>query len=286
MEELIIHMGTPKTGSSFLQQFFVLNSKLMKDSGILYPGVENNVFIEDSNEEINGRLLTKIFREHQPKKYFESLPEVINLLSSLQEFSSRKVFLSDESLGVFPSNLWTVIAAAAEHLEIKVKVFGYFRDPSTYYASHWSQVVRKHGEKLSLIEFTEQVYLPVWMNIIEMSHVFQNFHLSSYEQAIQEGGVEKFACKVLNINHDLCSYPKEKMVNKALSLHALTAIRMVNSEYGHVVGQKVENLLCSHSAVENAPRAKLPQKNSELVVLKHTKEFDMCKSIAISTCVN
>jgi hypothetical protein len=278
MKKLLIHAGSPKTGSSFIQSIFRIKEKAFKDRGILYPGVEDLQYVRKSNVDINGQLLTRIFRLTQAKNYWDCRGDILKVIESLFNLGSDSVFISDESLIVVSPSIWEIIADVCAELKIDLEVFGYYRRPDKYYPSHWAQVVRKHGEKKSLIDFTTAEDLPIWRNLITMTENVPKSSLFSYDEEMhrENGGLLVTCAAILNMNVTDFLGSQEEVINASLSLNSLTAIRLINDEFGQEIGTRLNDLLTRSEVINKNIKPQLPESLCTLVNERHLKEVERC----------
>lgn len=280
-KKLVIHCGSPKTGSSFIQQSLVEKADVLKQEGILYPGVEKSEFIENANVPINGQLLTRIFR-HTKKPYSQLGEEVKTVFEQLLAFDFNTIFISDETLGVLHDSVWPLFQKVSNSLDIDLVVFGYFRKPQTYYPSHWAQIVRKHGEARALHQFIEQVDLPIWRNLIQACESVDTGYLFSYEYEKRNGMMGSVEV-VLGLPQGTLSrnIDQKAVVNESLSFAALNALRLINAEYGEEWGVEVDTILTSRAKVKNKhAKPALNKEQIDCVVNRHQKELEQCESVA------
>jgi hypothetical protein len=282
LKTLFIHSGTPKTGSSFLQSFFNKSSKELNECGILYPGVYKNTYQASSNVDINGQLLTRLLIYKTSKQLHEIKHKLIAMLTELFSLGENKVFLSDETLGIVNPEIWNIINDVCLSLNIKLVVFSYFREPVKHYPSHWAQLVRNHGEVKSLIEFTNTTNLPVWRNVVEIDKYVDCSYIFSYESELNRNeGLLLSAAKVLGINVQILlkSMSVNSNVNSSLSLNALTAIRLINAEYGLITGKKLNVYLTKLNTSKKLSVPALPTENAKIIYEKHRSEIEICQII-------
>lgn len=283
---LIVHAGLPKTGSSFIQTVLLSSAPQLREAGILFPGITQNPqtgrveYCVDANFEINGSVLTNVMKETAGQAVADISENFSVLLTPLFETGVPKVLISDETLGVFSELTWEVLKTTCESLGVSLQVFCYYREPSTYYPSYWSQVVRKHGEKRSLLEFAETEHILVWKKLLNIVDQVQDTTCFSYEQEKDRGSLLYSVAAVLGINPEILTANSfEEIVNPALSLNALSSIRMVNAEYGEEVGLALDDMLSKLKPIEVAPKALLPESHIVSVRAKHGDELHRCNAL-------
>jgi hypothetical protein len=285
--KLFIHAGTPKTGSSFLQSVFHKSAKRLNDCGILYPGVNHGIYQSTANVDINGQLLTKIVIYKTLEQLLEIKIDLIEMVRSLFSLGKDKVFLSDETLGIVNSDVWGVLNDVCLLLNIKLIVFSYYRQPEKYYPSHWAQLVRNHGEVKSLIEFANSTNLQVWRNILAIREQVNCTYVFSYELELKaKSTLLDSAAKVLGISPDEFVDNGESNVNPSLSLNALTAIRLINDEYGMEAGKKLNVQLTSQKADIKKLKPRLPLVNEKMIFERHYDEIEQCIALYNESVIN
>ncbi|QIR15129.1 hypothetical protein [Shewanella aestuarii] len=281
--KIVIHCGSPKTGSSFIQHNLNGKSSLLTRYGIVFPGIENNRYVSKSNVDINGQLLMRVFRQ-ATKPYSELNFEVESIFNNLLELKCDTVLISDESLGVLHHSVWNMFQQISVKLNFQLVVFGYFRRPKTYYPSHWAQVVRKHGEFRTLEVFASQEDLPVWRNLIYMASAVESNYIFSYEAEMKVNLLVSVA-KVLNIPSQVLvdQVSQNQTVNSSLSLKALNSLRIINEVYGAVVGNKVNDILTSEKPCKEFSKPSLSKLETDLVKIRHASELVQCEKLYIDS---
>lgn len=279
--KLIIHSGSPKTGSSYLQSCFVKNSKRLIKDNLLYPGVMSGEYTLDSNVDINGQLLTRLIIAGLQTGNLHSI--LSKHLNKLKELNADTVLISDETLCVLHSSIWSMLQEICDQLKIELLVIAYFRNPKTYYPSHWAQIVKNHGEIRSLRIFTEQDNLPIWRNILAMQKSVRNFFLFDYDTEKQGQGLLKSFYSALGYKTNEIEILPVEFINESLSLNALTALRMLTEEYGGLLTPKLYEVIALHDSTKIFPKPGLSEELNETVNLRHHSEYELCKKFYFLT---
>jgi hypothetical protein len=127
--DFIIHVGSPKTGTSSLQFFLNKNASLLKLLGFYYP-----MHDYDPNGISGGHhLFAKSILDNDLSKSLE----ILSLYK--KESKGKTVLLSSESLYGCYRNLSKVLSI------YKVRIVIFTRNPIDYLVSNYCQVVKRHG---------------------------------------------------------------------------------------------------------------------------------------------
>jgi len=163
--KLILHIGSPKTGSTSLQKSLYANHDLLLEKGFFYPFF---------NDEFNHNLLSLLVRNSPPTRQFiqgnikppayyeesgfEALNKIIKQIDFLKPntviLSSEYFFydLNNEQMEILKQNLFDKFD--------DVKIVLYIKNPVDYYSSMALQTF-----KASYI--TQGPYVPSYKNIIQ-----------------------------------------------------------------------------------------------------------------------
>lgn len=247
-KKLIVHVGTPKTGTSFLQSLCIANYSKLLDAGILYPGIESGHFVEKANISINAsHILALFFTKDNKNAICDKLTIEIERVFN---FNANTVLISDETLiaynphGYTNGYIFECLAFVCKKLNIDLSFIGYYREPSKYLPSHWAQIVRKHKRTTTLLEFVEKEYIPYWQNLINLHSSYQIVSIYSYDKELKsEGGLSASFFNALGVNINALTPLKQNKVNSSLSLNCLTAIRLLNGEFDENSIKEVEQIL-------------------------------------------
>lgn len=130
--KILLHVGTPKTGTTSIQHFLYKNKKQLYKNGYLYECLENN---EEKHQWMIMALLNEdfVFFTNKLIDYFKSADENIHTL-----------ILSSE--GIF--NHWYDFSSKSKKFlkmlaeVFKIEVYCWLRDQVSYVKSYYQQVLR------------------------------------------------------------------------------------------------------------------------------------------------
>ena len=167
MSELILHIGTSKTGTTSLQKFFSVNRESFRKHGISYPSfteqpwpalVKNGVFL--------NRYCLALAKEEDPRLSLNEVDENLQTLAaSLTSFqttliSDENLFLAPSwlmDLGYRPESYWPTLAdTLAEAGAQNITVIAYLRRQDEWAFSQWRQIVKTGWQKQSLDVFCDK----------------------------------------------------------------------------------------------------------------------------------
>ena len=143
MKTLYIHIGTPKTGTTSIQNFCGLNREKLKEQGVLYPIM--NYHYERKSVNRNGYFLTGTIKENgtrnkeKEKQVFDS--ELQYIVDCFKE--NDTILLSDESIwwatATRRKGLWKDLKKHSEQHNYQIKVIVYLRRQDQFMMSRYNQ---------------------------------------------------------------------------------------------------------------------------------------------------
>ena len=141
MKKILLHIGTPKTGTSALQNFFMNNIELLREEGIYYP--EHKL---DSNgvSSGNGTLLFNAAKNSFIKDGKQIIKDIMD------ETSLDSILLSSEGFYRYPEELYSIIGDAT--------IIVYFREQSTRMLSSYNQSVKRKNNIITFDTFVDNIF--------------------------------------------------------------------------------------------------------------------------------
>ncbi len=156
--KLIIHAGTPKTGTTSLQTYLEKRQQKLRTKGILYP--HNLEKIQNTDAPKHHWFEKNLITYHQEN----FLKNFKNILSQVKE-NTHTIFISSE--GIY--NYWWDFPDESKQIlkELKtlfnVEMWVWFREPLAFIESYYKQCIRNpqvdsnpcYGKSLSFAEMLE-----------------------------------------------------------------------------------------------------------------------------------
>lgn len=146
MKTLYIHIGTPKTGTTSIQNFCGLNREKLKEQGVLYPIM--NYHYERKSVNRNGYFLTGTIKENgtrnkeKEKQVFDN--ELQYIVDCFKDYDT--ILLSDESIWWATSTrrkgLWKDLEKHSEQHNYQIKVIVYLRRQDQFMMSRYNQKLK------------------------------------------------------------------------------------------------------------------------------------------------
>lgn len=162
MKTLYVHVGTPKTGTSAIQELCVLNQKILEDNGYCYP-LFSHTYAGFAKRR-NGMFLQKeIYRdgvrcpEEEKQCFQENMDTIFRLFETYDN-----VILSDEGIWAasyeLRKSLWKDLKEIGDSHHFTVKVIVYLRRQDTYMVSRWKQRVKGNALKMAAEDIPWEEY--------------------------------------------------------------------------------------------------------------------------------
>lgn len=175
MKTLHVHIGTPKTGTTSIQNFCCENQRLLEQRGYCYPmfpyaykgiaKVRNGHFLL-------GRVVGAggVRDENREREiYREGMATLRKLFSTYDD-----IILSDEGIwwrmDSIKKAFWTDLKQAAQQEGFRIHAIVYLRRQDKLYISHWNQVVKAKSGVIAdytLQEALEKDNLKIWLEYYE-----------------------------------------------------------------------------------------------------------------------
>ena len=147
MPTLYLHIGMPKTGTSYIQKFLKENRNVLGTKGYVFP-----IFPEVPNvlPQRNARFLIHTYRDENGKVDKAKMKEVWNSnFDYISQLFTKydNMIMSEESIwGLKDQNdrFWKKLKKEVDSRGIDCKVVAYLRRQDLFEQSHWAQKVQEY----------------------------------------------------------------------------------------------------------------------------------------------
>ncbi len=240
--DLVLHIGSGKTGTSSIQYFMNLNRAALADLGLLYPRTPGprrhyrlSLFARS-----DGPLedLPSWRRERERGRF--SSPEAFRktfrrrLLREIDESGLSRVLLSDEALYASSDEAMQRLSRFVHRIASSLRIVVYLRRQDDHLVSRYQQVV-KHGETVRLAERTQQpnlsgtydyyLRLRTWERLLKPSElVVRRFEPDGFV----DGSLVQDFLDAANIDARADDFKQAEPVNESLDAEAVELLRILN----------------------------------------------------------
>lgn len=150
MKTLYVHIGTPKTGTTAIQNFCIVNRKILQKNGFCFPALKYRYIGKPGFK--NGMFLTSRVYDpqngRQPEEEKRRFEEGLSRIEALfQKYDN--VILSDEGIWYHVrhgrESLWEELKEAGDRAGYTVKVIVYLRRQDHLLVSSYNQKIKRRG---------------------------------------------------------------------------------------------------------------------------------------------
>lgn len=250
--EIYLHIGSPKAGSSALQNFMLSARKSLEKHGFYYPehGIDKNGISGG-----HGKLIEAL-KKQDTKSAEERLSEWIDYCHK----NELSLILSSES---FFNNAEVLKGLMINNMGIgrnKINIIAFVRSPVDYLMANYNQGIKRHGSIHSLSQHLASVLkkgkptlsgqpLMRWADVFGDSQCrFINYHKPGLlVERIEETFLKQLGIPVKEIKRLL---PDPKITNRSYTRSALELKRVMNTVLGKLpasVGNEIDWALQRYS---------------------------------------
>ncbi len=242
-KKVFLHVGHGKTGSSFLQNVFVLSRKNFLDEHIYYPN-------DTSRQGADLGVVTTGNARHS----FENLANAREIIALIGDVD-RSLLLSSEYLFPHFQNLLKTEESAKKLLEAinevgvqEISVLLFIRDPISFAVSAWLQLIKSNRGQLDLVDFLSGVtahYPSRVRRFIEICANYDFINLKVFNYSRTKQSQLGFVANWLDVDESKFVLPSNKFVNRSLTGAEAHVIRLLNSSGAHFKGHIGKELSAS-----------------------------------------
>jgi hypothetical protein len=218
MKKVFFHIGLPKTGTSYLQNIFAINSVNYRKHGLIYENFSNN-FDQSKLDKItsgNGINIAQSLRTNlnTTLNLLNKLDKNYDHLISSEDFINCNLDCFKNILNIFDKNFEVVFIA-------------FVRNPAEHLISSYLQSIKSHGNKNTF---------PNWLTVNGKLKLKKNLNLLiSLRPFIKILNYDFKKNDLINcfdslIFHKLISaLPEKKIINPSPNYHQSEILRLLNN---------------------------------------------------------
>ena len=186
--KLIIHAGTPKTGTTSLQTYLDKKQRKLRSQGILYP---HNIKSIQNPTAPKHQWFEKNLVSMHLDNFFENIKNIISQV----KYDTHTIIISSEGIynywWDFPNESKEILQALGTLFDVELWIW--FREPVAFIESYYKQCIRNpqvegnpcYGKDLSFAEMLEIKWFSQHLNyqgfVTECQEIFGVNNVSAYE---------------------------------------------------------------------------------------------------------
>lgn len=249
--KLIIHAGTPKTGTTSLQTYLDKKQRKLRGLGILYP---HNLEKSHNPAAPKHQWFEKNLVTNHVENFLENLKNIVSQVKN----NTHTIILSSEGIYNYWWNFPLESKALLSELNLlfDIEVWVWFREPLAFIESYYKQCIRNpqvqsnpcYGKDLSFADMLDIKWFAQHLNyqgfVSECQSIFGKNNILVFQY---EGDVVQQVAKMLGLAspHDNPT-PRQ---NKSLNSASIKILRTINH---YNIKAKEKELLIPHLKQINA----------------------------------
>ncbi len=256
MKELFIHIGTPKTGTSYLQRFLKKNAEKLKNKGIYYPCSPNKLYYPPPEQHVS--LISSITGHRvswlDPKYHFPNGEALKQLLEDLEFIEQDKVLISSEVFYDVFVNKEMILKLKNAFSNFHVKIIVYLRRQDEYLLSYFQQNCKSGTETsfdfekmFSYLEDNMNYYkrLTMWGDVIGKENIIvRPFEINQ----MKNRDLAHDFLSAIGIN-DISDFENVERINESISLEKLFFLMKLNKHLYSFSGNEDWNTRFLHQKI-------------------------------------
>lgn len=235
--DVVLHIGSDKTGTTSIQQFLRRNRAALAGQGILYPRAPGDVrhielgLYARPDEVLPESRLWRRGDYSTPEAFRRRLRR--RLLREVREAGASTVVLSDEALYRMPAESIGRLRGLIDELARQVRVVVYLRRQDDHLVSRYQQAV-KLGEVLDLDAWSRRDLSSVydyWSRLAEWQQAWQPAAISvrPFERGrFPEGSLTQDFLDAAGIDIRAAELRSTTVRNESLGVEAVELLRVLN----------------------------------------------------------
>jgi hypothetical protein len=228
--QVVLHVGLPKTGTTYLQEGFVRHRDALLACGVSYPKFGQEHLAGHHNLTLHLRGMPVVSAD------YGDLSAEGAVRRAIDENSNANVLLSSEGFSALAAGGVATLLRAIAECEPRVVV--YLRRRSQLMASSWQEAV-KHGSPLGLLEYVASRVLGSGARTLRFEQVLTSIaqafgreamRVIVYDHLLEDGVdiMDHFTSTILDLDGFEASRDRSTKSNQAVGAAQLEVVRAVN----------------------------------------------------------
>jgi len=236
LNEIFLHIGLHKTGSTSIQETLYMNRDILEERSFLYPkcfpsnhSVPMYSAFCDSPE--NYYMNIRHQRGTEQVKEFNK-QNLMNLEKEIYASKAKKLIISAEELSVLPKANLARLKKYLKKYSKKIKVIIFVRNPVSWGASLMQEKIKGGATYESAFESTLNELRTLYKTRVGNSlKLFKNVEVIKFEDAIQhEKGLVGHFLSSIGFDTDEIEMFKQVRINESISNLAADIMSYINSK--------------------------------------------------------
>ena len=263
-KRLILHIGAPRTGSSALQDFFILNAKQLKDLGFYYL-VDHSISSGQFSCSGNGARLLELCESS-----FTADPQSV-LISYFTGLDNA--ICSHESFFNMSSSGWKRLREICNDNEITLSIIAFVRNVYGAYLSNYNQFVKMEGETKEFVQFVMRDNAWRLDTLRHVQELFNNqMRVIHYDSHCLNLPQVFFDSAGIEFNCGSAAHPIRK-VNRSLTSRELQILIEFNRVLGDVDAKRASKVLIAANPEVSEP-IQINAQALEIIEERHRRDVD------------
>ena len=263
MKEIIVHIGLPKTGTSYLQSLFGTNVKSLCSNQINYPDINQQGHNLDYKEvdwepTKNGFLLLD-------NNHISSITDNISLYS--EEGLFRVLLEDNKRLELFKT---------LRKYNFKVRFVAFVRDFFEHSFSSWNQYIKRGVGSLNYRDY--MITKGLYMDFQRLNHWIElskeeNFELEIFKYEEHKDDLFEFFLKRILKIEDIKEFDiHNNRVNRSMDRSEVEFIRLLNREFGKSISNNIiKKLIAIDNPTDSPSKPYISKKVYEEIIHKYSR---------------
>lgn len=191
MKTLHLHIGSPKTGTTSIQQAFIQNRKNIEQQGFSFLG-EEHLHLSYFATKANRKDWPRMFKSVDEQKLNQVVDQYFFHLEYAILSGSNHQIISTECLFIDNSSYVKNYIEFMRKFFSKIKVYAFVRNPVDYYKSIQQQVIkaRSYIDPYNTFYYKFKDVISIWKSFVDVEVIQYESGVNSFELLCEKVGID------------------------------------------------------------------------------------------------